>query len=266
MAATIKEPKLAKYAERLIALDEPRVYFLSIPKCGCTYVKNVLWYLMRGEFHANPVRVHDDDSAFLRASALTLDLRTIQSETRAFTVLRNPADRFLSLYLDKIVGPGRKNFVPLADTLSRRGHFIDVPVSLDDHHRNLELLLEWIEENLDTRVDLPTNAHWTPQSYRLEVVRTFDLRVLLVDRLSEGLQALFSEIHGAQEAIALAERNRSPRSMAKSDYLRADLRRRINAIYSLDKDLYRRTSEYWRQNVGSGASAVDVPRLSDIMR
>lgn len=261
-----RESKAARYARRMIGLESPRAFFLSIPKCGCTYVKNLFWYLQEGEFHRNQVRVHDDEDRFPRAIDLCPIPEGIASEPRAFTVLRSPVDRLLSLYLDKVVGPGRKEFVPLADALLRKGGFHEAPTSILEHHHNLALLIDWIEANLESGTDLDPNPHWTPQSRRLDVIKEFDLKILIVESLSIGLQSIFRDVVSIRDTLALVERNRSCRSLPKSVYLSPQIRRRINSVYATDRDLYKRASEYWRKNIKPQALESSVPRLSDILQ
>jgi hypothetical protein len=257
---------LDRYAQRLLALEVPRLFYLSIPKCGCTYVKNVLWRLRCGEFHPNPVRVHDNESCFPRAIDLLSDPECLSREPLAFTVLRNPVDRFLSLYLDKIVGVGRRKFLPLADLLSgSRGLMID-PSSLSDHHYNLELLIAWLGDNLSQANGFPRDPHWTPQSDRLGVIRQFDLKILVVDRLSLGLEALLAEyVPDISHILLVAERNRSSRSAAKSELLNKTIRQKVNALYSIDRSLYTKANIAWSQLVPTSSGPIEVPRYSSIV-
>ena len=173
-----------KLASRLFAVQTPRVLYLSIPKCGCTFVKNVLWFLENGSFHPTPKRVHDDDRSFKRASDLYAKFESIHLEPMAFTVVRNPIDRFMSLYFDKIIGPGQKNYVPLASLLAERRGLCLTPMTAKDHQYNFNVLIEWIQENLETAVNLPREAHWTPQMYRRNVMAAFNLKMLTVEKLS----------------------------------------------------------------------------------
>jgi Sulfotransferase family len=253
-----------KHSRRLIAVDQPRILYLSIPKCGCTFIKNVLWFLVNKEFHSKPSRIHDDDSQFKRAIDFEMGLEEIRNSQLAFTVVRNPVDRFLSLYFDKVIGLGQKNYVPLARTLSERKGLDLAPSTLSDHRRNLEVMIDWIEENLTHEVDLRKEAHWTPQSYRFEIMNTFCLKLLTVDSLSVQLSMLLStEVVGVESIIAAAETNSSVKPVDKSSILNPQIRKKVNSVYAEDRRIYRRAKSHWDSNgVLSGGSPI--PRFSEL--
>lgn len=258
--------KWDKYSRRLIALDRPRILYLVIPKCGCTFVKNVLWFVENGQFHPIPARIHDDDNLFRRASDLEMDHCKIGDEPLAFTVLRNPVDRFMSLYFDKVIGSGRKKYVPLAKTLSEKRGLVLEPATLNDHRYNLDILIDWLEANLASEVDLPKEAHWTPQSYRKEIMRVFDLKVLTVDNLSPQLNLLLSpEIFDIQSVVAAAETNASVKPVSKSTILTPEIRRKINGVYAEDRRLYRKAKAIW-ETEGVLTGDIPIPRFSNLTK
>lgn len=252
-------------SRRLFALKEPRVFYLFIPKCGCTFVKNVLWAIQNGRYHPNPVRVHDDDKDFLRASDLGIDAHRISSEPMAFTVIRNPIDRLLSLYFDKVVGIGKESYVPLADVLTEKRGLDQSPTTLSDHQRNIETLIDWLEENLSDEIDLPRDAHWTPQVYRSDVMQTFNLKMLTVDRLSYGLDALIGEkVHNARSIINGAEKNSSNKKIDKRLLLTNNIRRKINNLYPGDRKLYQLVNGRWKANMQRETIAAEIPRYREL--
>jgi hypothetical protein len=105
------------HTSRLFTSRRYPIHYLVIPKCGCTFIKNVLWHLENDASHGNALRIHDDDNYFQRADALGLTAEQIIMREHAFTVVRNPIDRFFSLYSDKVVGKGHARFVPLRKVL-----------------------------------------------------------------------------------------------------------------------------------------------------
>jgi Sulfotransferase family len=263
--ATYGQLRLEKLSRRLIAVDAPRVFFLSIPKCGCTFTKNVLWYLQFGEYHSNPLRVHDDDDKLLRASDLDIDPRVLATEPRAFTVVRSPIDRFLSLYFDKVVGSGRLNFVPLASILIQKRGLIDGPITFSDHQYNLSVLSDWIEENITEGIDMPRDGHWTPQIHRSDVMRGFNLKVIPLEFLSLGIERLVSDcLPNIDSVLAGVEANRSIRLVKRSIVLSRGLRRRVNGIYAEDRRLYRNVIKLWSTDSRTDQSEFSIPRFSDV--
>ena len=262
---TNEEKELMKLSKRLFAVDNPRIYYLVIPKCGCTYVKNVLWRISRDQFFPNQRRIHDVDALFLRAPDVESDPDRIRSASHAFTVVRNPIDRFLSLYFDKIVGAGRENYVPLYKTLTERRGLIGDPVSLQDHQFNLECLADWIGENLSSMVDLAPEAHWTPQSYRANIMSSFNLCILDIDFLQIGLELMLSPmVRGVHEILAAADQNQSERTEAKGRILTVGIRRKVNAIYSVDRRIHRLAKSRWEQILGQQGNDVSLPRFLEL--
>jgi len=253
-------------SRRLFALREPRVLYLVIPKCGCTFVKNVLWAIQNDRYHSNPVRVHDDDKEFLRASDLGIDIHSIAREPMAFTVIRNPIDRLLSLYFDKVVGKGKDNYIPLAHVLTEKRGLHPLPTTLSDHQYNIEILIDWLEENLSDEIDLPKDAHWTPQVYRSDIMRTFDLKMLTVDRLSHGLQILLGdEVGNARTIIQQAEKNSSGNKIDKKIVLTPEIRRKINSLYVGDRTLYQLVKARWKGSTPGDTAACEVPRYRELV-
>lgn len=253
-------------SRRLFAVDRPRIYYLVIPKCGCTYVKNVLWYIQHGSFHRNPLRVHDDDDQFKRASDFGVNSDDIVQERAAFAVLRNPIDRFLSLYFDKILGEGRHRYVQLFKILQERRGLKIAPTTLSDHQYNLELLADWLGENIQHEIDLPREAHWTPQAFRSDVMLQFNLKILVVEKLSLGLDVLLSPIvPGIRDVLREAERNRTDRDLARSDLLTQAIRRKVNSVYPMDRMLHRNAREVWKLASEVEGASFEVPRYTSIV-
>lgn len=254
-----------KLGMRLFAVASPRIYYLVIPKCGCTFVKNVLWFIANGEFHHSPMRIHDNDSFFLRAPEVEPDLTNVYRAPGAFTVLRNPLDRLLSLYFDKVIGKGRTDYVPLYDVLVQRRSLIPEPDSLRDHQYNLQCMAEWIAENLESGVDLHPESHWTPQSYRANVMAEFDLAILTVDDLNAGLELIFSKhFPNIRDVLSGAEMNRSARDFRRGEVVTDSVRRIVNSVYSRDRVMYKSARAHWRRLLGAVDSSDALPRFSDL--
>lgn len=251
-----------KITSRLFVVEGLPIRYLVIPKCGCTYVKNVLWRLKTGSAHACPLRVHDDDDAFKRASDLGLSASQIATEAHAFTVIRKPVDRFLSLYFDKIVGPGRRKFVPLAQALIDDHGLIEQPQTVAEHQQNLLITISWLQENLRRPGPLQNDAHWTPQVYRKNIMKACDLKLLMVDQLTEQLRFLLSDAVPGIKASLNVEQNRSARQLPKSKVLTDEIRAGVSAVYGADKTLYQRVKSAWAALDLSQPDAKQVPRYN----
>jgi hypothetical protein len=252
-------------SKRLIMLRNPAIHYLFIPKCGCTFVKNTLWAINEGKTHQNPLRIHDDDNSFERGCHPSLQPTEIEFDEHSFVVLRNPVDRFLSLYFDKVVGAGREKYVPLARTLIEGYDLREVPVSIDDHRHNLLVLARWLQHNLKGGTDLPKEAHWTPQSYRSNIMKTFNLKVLLVEHLERGLHLLLADVFpGINVLTAGVERNKSTRPVKKAEVLTDEIRGLVNEIYSNDKRVFRKAKKRWDMLIDEGAGREAIPRFREL--
>jgi hypothetical protein len=235
-------------AHRLFTLRSLPIRYLVIPKCGCTFVKNLIWSLEKREPHVTPLRVHDDDLAFIRASDLGLSPDDISKESYAFTVLRRPIERFFSFYADKIIGQGRKHFHPVSDILEKKRGLRVTPFSFADHLYNCQLLIEWLEENIASGVDLQPDSHWLPQSTHFHLVKEFNLHLLTTSELDVQLVHFLQPIvPDIAERIKLLERNASKSNLKATDFFDNELKKNINRVYRKDQKVYRSTSIHWRE-------------------
>ena len=247
---------------RLFASANAPIRYLVIPKCGCTFIKNFIWEVESSLPHPEPMRIHDADSQFLRAGELGLTLNDIVNEGMSFTAIRNPVDRFFSLYKDKLLGEGHLRFDPLREVLEEKYAFSVDPATDEDHYTNCRILIAWIKLNLRTEVDLKKNPHWTPQSYRKNILEAFKLRILLVDDLTAHLKCLFRDhVSHIDEMLDKAERNRSSGSFDIERILDKDLRRKINDVYAWDRRIYRKAREAWAMLDPAKSGPEEIPRF-----
>jgi len=255
-----------KYTERLFSIRSLPLRYLVIPKCGCTFVKNLFWRLEHGSVYPDQLRIHDADGKFERASDFGLTADAVRLEDFAFTVLRNPVERFYSLYADKVVGNGHKKFVPLRKTLLSKYGLNGSPSQIVQHQENCEILIDWIDCNLKSDCDIKKNPHWTPQSYRKNIMGAMNLKLLLVRDLNKHLPVLLGElVPNLTSIFAELEVNRSKKTVRMGEVLTVDLRKKINNVYREDRMLFQLTRDAWaKMDIGSNDTRV-VPRFGDLI-
>ena len=253
------------FTNRMFTTNTVPLRYLVIPKCGCTFIKNLLWRLEHGDNYANQLRVHDSDEDFLRAGQLGLTSDDIRREVHAFTVVRNPVDRFYSLYTDKVVGKGYLKYVPLRATLAEKYGLNTNAVTADEHSANCDILIDWLTRNLEDEVDLPKEAHWTPQTYRWNLMRRMDLKLLLLSDLNTQLTALAGDIIPIlPNLLQELESNKSKKPVSKGDVITRELRKKINKAYGSDRKLFQKTRDAWSKLDVEATKNAQVPRFSAI--
>ena len=249
--------------ESLLSCKALPIRYLVIPKCGCTFIKNLIWRLDHGTSYANPPRVHERTRDFARVSQFNLTVDEVRAEDHCFVVLRDPIDRFLSLYFDKVVGDGYRKFVPLRAIL-REHHGLNVsPETAADHQRNCHILIDWIERNLTKGTEIGRDAHWTPQHFRMETIRAFDMKVLPINGLDGHLTMLLSGVvPNIGEILGTLERYTSNSKDLKDQVLDATLKNRITEVYRRDAENYTKLRKVWAE-IGP-KTAQEIPRASRI--
>ncbi len=239
--------------------------YLVIPKCGCTFVKNMLWMIDHsGEAHVNPRRVHDDDTAFLRATAHGKTDAEIRQSEFAFTVVRDPVERFISLYFDKVIGNGHRKFVPLRAVLAADHRLNISAATAQEHRENCKILIGWIKRNLKGKSELKPDAHWTPILWRRDMMTHFDLKLLPLGGLDRRLKVLLGGyVPRIDEIVGSSERYQSARLVARRDLLDPELREMILATYHGDTKLTSSVWDYWTEH--KPQCAAEIPRAGQFL-
>lgn len=239
------------------------VLYFPITKCGCTFLKNLLWRIDHQADHGEPLRVHRDDSRFLRASAHGYAEADIRTKPAAFVILRNPVDRFLSLYFDKVAGSGQNRFIPLKKILVDHHGLIAEPATAMDHRRNCHILIRWIGHNLIGPSELRRDPHWRPQSERLDTIRALDLKMILLKDMEAVVRTLLEPfIPDIASLMQGVERNTTARPIARAEILDPDLAAAIAEVYPRDIALTRQVWDYWDRHRPTRAD--QIPRHSAI--
>lgn len=259
--SAIIEPNADK-THRFITTRRFPIYYMPITKCGSTFMKNLMYVLDHDELHPNASRIHDYPGDLRRAD--TTPAWMIRRSKSAFSILRNPVSRFLSLYFDKIYGTGPQNFPQLRLEIAEDCDLDLSPnLTAKQHQVNCRKLIGWIDNNLSGETDIEINPHWRPQSVRANAVRHLKVGFLTTDGLDQQLPNYLGHIiPNLSDKIAKASvRNQTLYPVSIDEVTNSDLEAEINRVYEQDLANYTRVSKYWRKRLAS--PALSASKSSD---
>jgi hypothetical protein len=176
-------PPLRKHVYYLVnwAVTQ-RMIYVETPKVGCTLIKRVMQFAeCRFDEGALPEDVHDRRTSPLRSPKHDLAgfLAELESEEcLTFTFVRNPFSRFLSAYLDKIVGDPA--------VITKRQERLGIGPGPERPS---------FDEFVDFVYDQPCldmDVHWAPQSFLMGWPRVRYDFLGRFERLSEDLESLMA--------------------------------------------------------------------------
>ena len=211
------------------------VYMATVTKCGCTFLKNLFYFLNTGELHRAGGKIHNHEASLLKASEEDHD--AILNSPYSFIVLRDPMDRFLSLYFEKIYGQGPHAMAWFqAEVGEKIGLDYNPELDLGGHQKNALRLAEWIGQNLAGQTDQNMDFHWRRQSMKYNSVKGFEPKIITMENLDQKLISLLQPVvPDIAEAIDAVPRfNVSDKPYSFADMKTPELLELIQSIYRLD--------------------------------
>jgi hypothetical protein len=206
--------------------------YYQITKCGCSFAKVLINHLDGRAANAEPIK---------------RDWST--GGPPAFVIIRNPVDRFMSLYFDKIF----RGSSHIGNKFFSRGLINRDALTPDDHRNNCLHALGWINSTIEGRNIEKPNFHWRPQVRRLHKISKLDVHILTLDGLSWQLPFLLRDtcpnIGSAMKYVGL--QNKSPKPFATTQIVSQKLRRQISRIYAADERVYAEANRHWAE-IGTG--------------
>lgn len=222
------------------------IFYLQITKCGCTFIKNLFYYLDHDQTHPESTRIHAHQDDLVKADLIPR--RFMDSSPYIFTVVRDPIDRFLSLYYDKFADLDNKHDKGMRRRVSRAADLkIKRKMTLEDHQEACLKSLKWIGRNLDTKEEGKPNPHWQRQSQRLRQAERLNARYLTLDGLRWQLPALLSPVIPdiAEKMKAVGRRNVSPKPFSRDQIMTPELKEAVRSVYEQDTETYARVRAEW---------------------
>ncbi len=221
------------------------LFYLQITKCGCTFLRNLLYYLDHDALHPDSTRIHAHEADFLKADRIPR--RFLRESPYLFAVIRDPVDRFLSLYFDKLANLENQHDTGMRTRVARAaGLKLASDMSLDDHRENCLKTLAWFEKNLAGEAGKP-NPHWQRQSLRLNRIRDLEPRLLTLGGLSWQLPELLSPLIPdiAEKMAAVRVRNESRKPFGRAEIMTPEIAAAVLRVYPEDSETYVRVAARW---------------------
>jgi hypothetical protein len=216
----------------------------QITKCGCSFVKVLINQLDGRASSAEPIKADWSSGG-----------------PPAFVIVRNPIDRFISLYFDKIFrGPshiGRKFLV--------RGLIDRDAASVAQHQLNCAQALGWINSTIKGCSPEKPNYHWRPQIRRLHKISKLNVHMLTLDGLSWQLPYILRDTCPDIETVMqrVGVRNQSPKPCSPAQIASQKLRRQISRIYAADERVYAEVNRHWAKiGAGLGHHGQDIKQTA----
>jgi hypothetical protein len=153
----------------------PLVYY-NVPKCACTTIKNVMYYLDSGDWFDEPLNIHRHVSrgkALLNRMRREELLAAMASRAISFTFVRHPLKRTYSCFNEKIYYQSPHSFSKLRNGVLKKRYGIRFPqegqaYSAADHGENFRRFLAFVEQNVAGDTAVRRDPHWLPQSELLK--------------------------------------------------------------------------------------------------
>ena len=225
-----------------------------IRKCGCTFLKNVFFYLNTGHVYPNALGIHaDEESTWI--STFGPHETSPRDSTKCFVVVRDPVSRLVSFYWDKVYSQSpfamkttRQRLARLAR--KRRADFSDFDrsetLSLDGHIRNILATLDGIQEILSNPDKEHPDLHFALQCFAMQRSNAVEFtRLRLEDFRGSAPIALARVSPGFSDAVRLVPKaHESVKKFGNQDLLTDEVLERIREIYQDDIVMYQNVIAY----------------------
>jgi len=221
------------------------IFYLQITKCGCTFLRNLVYFFDHDALHPDSGRIHAHEDDFLKAGFAQRSF--LHASPYLFAVVRDPIDRFFSLYFDKLANPSNDHDAGMRRRVTNAaGLTTGDDLSIKTHRENCLKTLNWFDLNLSGKAGKP-NPHWQRQSVRLARIKNLEPQLLTLTGLSWQLPMVLSPLIPdiAAKMAAVRVRNASEKPFGRAEILTPEIAASVMHVYPGDSATYARVSALW---------------------
>ena len=230
-----------------VTCDEGGISAFIMPKCGCSLINNAVYKANTGKLFHDPSRIHFDKTA--HNVTHQRDAADGADPARCFGVIRNPVNRFVSFYYDKMFSTSDLALPGLRRKLERwasqaRGETFTIDTSPDAriavHRKNLLGLLDGVEALLDTGNPDHRNGHYDRQTDMMARAGAGDFPVAVLEDLQATFPAQIAQASPGflKTLLSLPPINESRKPFPVKVVVSTTVRRRIQDVYKDDIAMY----------------------------
>ena len=206
-----------------------RLVYLNMPKSACTTIRNVMHFLDHG--------VWPDDPFFVHYPSLIMEKRVVEALIDGpvvFTFVRDPYERVLSGFLNKIAQDPKGHFVKVRNHLKKQHDLKFLPHTVG---KDFAKFLYFVSDNLNCKDDIAQDYHWQKQVAIIDnhIDRSRLSFIGSVGRLREHFEKL---LHLANIVVDLPDIPKLNTSDHETITWTDEMRGLVSHIYAKDVDLY----------------------------
>ena len=221
-----------------ISIKSKNLVYLNMPKSGCTSIKNHLYYVEKGSWLSDPLKIHKQRKGLLK-SKFENEKIIIEDKMKGsfvFTFVREPGARIYSLYSEKIRSKGKYSFPRVTKCLIDEYGFKLMGKSIEIERSNFYSFLSFIQDNIDHKTDFRLDPHWLPQS--IIIRRNTKKRMLdfvgKIENFEQDISFIFNKL-GVTEHDFSKRMNINQKKIFQFDQIITDdIQALINKIYQDD--------------------------------
>jgi len=217
--------KLDNNLSGIFATSKYPLVYLNMPKCACTTIKNIMYYLDHDSLYSPPEDIH---RAIINKSALISKhnspqklKETLKNKKIAFTLVRNPLSRAYSCFNEKIFFRTPNSFLNIRNWLCAHYHLnlpkdplnlSDQDYGINEHQNNFKKFLLFVHDNVKGKTSIRIDAHWRPQKEMINLysnVTSIDL-IGRVEHFREDMKYVFTRLGISEVRLLNLKFNEGP--------------------------------------------------------